>query len=218
MAGYSESHNPSTGDFGEGVSLGFATSLSDHTVLTASYLNQGNNNDDSDSWNGKGSYAELGAGRYTVFGGEELGAAEIIAGVGYMSIKNKRDFEYVNVELLKPYIQPCIGISHEIIDIAFIPRIAYITYLSSDYRLADTAEQLEVGRFFDEKKNTLVLEPGFMVRLGYKHVKVNFQYGLSTFNYKSNYAEDFEPYYNRHVHLGLNFLITDRFLLPEKKE
>ncbi len=217
-AGYSESHNPSTGEFGEGIALGFATSASDHTVLTASYLNHSNNNNDGNNWNGKGSYVELGVGCYTVFGNEEMGAAEIIGGVGYMTIKNNRESEYIDTHLLKTYIQPTIGISHKVIDVAFTPRISYISYLYSDYQLIDASEQFEVRNFFYKKKNTLVLEPGITIRLGYKYVKVDFQYGSSSFSYQSSNVEDFEPYYSRYIHLGLNFLITDRFLLPEKDE
>jgi hypothetical protein len=91
-----------------------------------------------------------------------------------------------------------------------------MTYLSHDYMLTEPTDQLEVRKYFDNKKNAFVFEPGFMVRLGYKHIKLNFQYGFSTFNYESATSEDFEPYFNRYVQFGLNFLITDRFLLPKK--
>ncbi len=209
--GYNETVNTETGLYAEGFDLKFATSVSDHTVIHSSFTHQWNSSETSDNWSAKGSYFEVGGGRYGVTGAENIAAGEIIGGIGFMSLKNTKGNDYIDAVIIKPYVQPTIGITHKIIDVAFTPRIAYISYLNNDYSIMDVEERSEIRRFFDDKKSTLVIEPGVTLRLGYKNFKLIGQWSYSTFKYESIFDDEFKPYLNRYLSIGLSILITDRY-------
>src|SRR5260221_4708466 len=115
---------------------------------------------------------------------------------------------YVNANYFKPFIQPSIGFSTKIIDIALTPRIGYVTYTSKSDNVTDPQMRSDLDTYYSAKKNTLVFEPGVTVRVGFKNVKLQGQYNNTSFNYTS--STNFNPIDKNFFFLGLSILITDR--------
>jgi hypothetical protein len=163
-----------------------------------------------DDWSGSGSYVELGGGLY---GGkpEEKFLYEGYAGVGYGSIKNKSQVdysEYINMKYIKPFVQPSIGFVTRYFDFALTPRIAYLSFISQDdYSLDTDTEPNSPREFLDDNNNTLVFEPGFLLRAGIPGVKLEIHYNHSSIKEPSgSYIVNNHEFFS----IGLRFLIAER--------
>lgn len=158
---------------------------------------------DSDSdWEVKGSYFEAGAG---IFDHGQAFTGELFAGIGVGSLKNSYDAETIDANYLKFFIQPSGGFTSKVIDMAFTPRIGWVTYTNHDSNVDDAL----VEDYFSEKKTTFVFEPGVTVRFGYRNIKLQYQFNYSTFNYEG--TDEFDPVGNEFSSLSLYILITDRW-------
>jgi hypothetical protein len=138
-------------------------------------------------------------------------AAYRIAGFFKVSILAKttnRASDYIDVNYVKPFIQPSIGFSSKYFDLELTPRVAYLSYTSqNDYRLDPTTEPNSPRQFFEENHNTFIFEPGIMVRGGIPGVKLEIQYNFSTIREPSDsYFVNNQEF----VSVGLRFLISER--------
>jgi hypothetical protein len=156
----------------------------------------------SDEWEVKGTYFDAGVGIFNH--GKEF-TGEIFAGIGVGSMKNSYDFEKIDAKYLKFFIQPSGGFTSKVIDMAFTPRIGWVTYTKHSSNVTDPL----VEDFFSQKKTTFVFEPGVTIRMGYKNVKFQYQYNYSTFSYEG--TDEFDPVGNRFSSFSLYVLITDRW-------
>jgi hypothetical protein len=194
-----------------GVGLQGGYAISEKVAAIGSFYSmKGDDINDDNEWRGNGAYFELGAG---FFGGnpEKKFIYEAYAGVGAGSIKNvnlTNPGDFINVKYLKPFIQPTVAFSTKYFDLALTPRIAYLTYTTQDdYNFDVDLEQLNPQEFFDKNSNTLVFEPGIMIRGGFPGAKLELQYNYSTLNGPS---ENFPVINSSFLSIGLRFLISER--------
>ena len=200
-ASYAES------DDGAGVGLMAATAVTDHFALITSYyhLSQKAN----DTWKGKGSYFEFGGGYYSPIADTRF-VYEVFVGAGWANIHNENNGETVDVKYFKPFIQPSIGITHKIYEIAFTPRIGVSSYTSHSITLTDPDQQVAAEKFFDDRKTTFVFEPGVTLRCGYKNIKGQLAVNLSSFTYATDDNQE-ANINNTFITMGVNFLISKRY-------
>jgi hypothetical protein len=164
---------------------------------------------------GKGTYFELGIGKFN-HGKKSKLAGEIFLGLGYGSIRNTYQDQDANLKFIKPFIQPSGGFSSAMLDIALTPRISWVNYISKsgNSSIADD--------FYSKKKSTITFEPGVTIRLGYKNVKLQYQYTYSTFKY--SFISNDPPYEGQMVNpinnhfesLSVAVFISDRWVRKKK--
>lgn len=199
-----------------GFNVQFATAIDSNLALISSlYSMKGIDYDyglgsDDDIWHGRGSYFEIGVGKFGYSSQSKL-SYELFAGIGYGSMKNKTNYSSVDGKYIKPFIQPSIGISGGIVEFALTPRIGLVSYISNTNSMITPAYEERVDNFFNEKKNTLVFEPGATFRIGYRNVKIQAQYCYSTFKYESPDQESISPVNPEYISVGIHVLFSNRF-------
>lgn len=197
--------------YANGIGIQGAYAITDKVAAIGSFYSmKGNDPYADEEWEGNGSYVEFGAG---MFGGkpEQMFLYEAFLGVGSGSIKNEsliNQGEYINVKYLKPFIQPSFAFSSKYFDLAFTPRIAYLTYTDKEsFYFTQSGLPLTPDVYFEENDNKILFEPGIMIRGGLPGVKLELQYNYSTingtFDENSLANKDF-------FSIGLRFLISER--------
>ena len=157
----------------------------------------------TDTWDSRAKYLEAAIGK---FGSAKQGpwVYEAFLGLGYASIKHEKSGpkEAIQTKFIKPYIQPSFGIRSKIVDFAVTPRIAMVSYLSDRINIADKEQAVSANEFFENKKTSIVFEPGATLRLGVRNFKLQFQYVYTSFSYNSTSSL---TYYDHIVSVGINF-------------
>lgn len=195
----------------DGIGLQGAYAISEKVGIISSFSSLWGTDESQDyEWEGNGTYFELGAG---LFGGKQENKFlyEAFAGIGSGSIRNTslvNRGEFFNVKYLKPFIQPSVAFSTKYFEMALTPRIAYISYTSQDdFQFGQNPEQIDPREYFDKNHNTMVFEPGIMIRGGFPGAKLELQYSYSTLK------EPLEEYFvinSDYFSIGLRFIIAGR--------
>jgi hypothetical protein len=218
QGGYAESYGNYT-DAG-GVSVQAAYAVNNNYAITGSYYGlkglkeQGSYLGSSPSeWDSKGSYLELGGGKYGSFNSKPF-AWEAFAGLGLGSITNSQLKTNINMKLIKSFIQPSIGYISKYVDLILTPRIGLVSYTSHTSSFVDPMISQQVDEFFEKNKNTLVFEPGITLRAGIKNVKLQLQYNYSTFKTDLGNEEN-TPVNKDYFSIGFYILISERYIKVE---
>lgn len=199
-------------DIAQGFHAQLAIAIDSNIAVISSFYGLKSIDDEtSGGWTGKGSYVELGIGKFKTNTSSKI-TGEIFIGAGLGTLKNTLTSQYVNARYLKPFVQPTIGFTSRYFDVALTPRIALVSYLSHSQQL-DAEGNRQITSFFSRKEKTLVFEPGLTIRAGFEHVKIQFQSNYSTFSYES---ENFDPVHKRYSSIGLFFLVTERWSKKRK--
>ncbi len=213
QGGYAASFGQDTDADGVALQAGYAVSNS--LTVMGSYCSlkglkeQGYIGSAPSEWDSKGSYLELGVGKYGTFTSKSF-AWEVFAGLGTGTIKNNRAIEYVDCKLVKPFLQPSFGYISKYLDIIFTPRMGIVSYTSHSSSLLDPQQAQQTYDFFDSDKNTFVFEPGITLRGGYKSMKLQLQYNTTTF--KADINNDAITVVNKdYISIGVYFLISGRY-------
>lgn len=198
--GLSATYNKNDYTDAEGLNVMAAAAVdSNMAVLCSFYSLKSSGDSQSNEWSGKGNYFELGIGLFERGKTSRLNG-EIFVGLGYGTINSTDNYNtHINLKFLKPFIQPSGGFSTGALDIAFTPRIGLVQYVSNS----------GARDFFAEKKSTLVFEPGVTVRLGYRNVKLQYQFTYSTFKY--SFDQGGNPINSHHESLSVAIMISDRW-------
>ena len=191
---------------GTGLGLSAAYSFSDKWAgITSFYsINFGEDKDDPE-FRKRGTYFELGGGRYGSFASGRVGW-EVFGGLGFCGIRNEDGTERINVGFIKPFVQPSIGYLSPYFDLIFTPRVAMVGYTKKDIRTTDVQYRRMANDFFEQHGTSLVFEPGITVRAGYKNTKVFLQTNYSTFK---NEFEGNTVAANNFVNVGVNLLFSN---------
>jgi hypothetical protein len=185
-----------------------AVATGKHTAVISSYYEICSDEANSD---GSGKYFEFGIGRFSYSQKTKL-TAEIFLGTGFGSIRNVYDGARIDLKYVKPFIQPSVGFSSRFIDLAFTSRIAFVSYTSNSVSFSDVSQQYAFHKFWEEKRNSMVFEPGFTIRAGFKLVKLQIQYSHTSFNYDwSSESEKHSAVYNDYFSAGIFVLISNRW-------
>jgi hypothetical protein len=218
QGGYAESYGDYTDAGGGLVQAAYAVS-NDYAIIGSYYglkglKEQGSYLGSSPSeWNSKGSYLELGGGKFGGFNSKPF-AWEAFAGLGFGSITNSQLNTNIDMKLIKPFIQPSIGYISKYVDLILTPRIGLVSYTSHTSSFADPVISQQVDEFFEKNKNTLVFEPGITLRAGIKNVKLQLQYNYSTFNTDLD-SEEYTLVNKDYFSIGIYILISERYLKDE---
>ena len=155
-----------------GIDGQFAYAISDQVgvMLNASYANRA----DTGSKNfHKHTFAEMGAGysiplggpgRFEIYGGGGMGWVD--AKFGYNGLFNTYVVNRSNAVLTRLFLQPTIGLTNNVFDGSFTPRIVMLNVNNTD-------------KEFSNNTWTPFVEPTFTAKVGWKYVKMVFQIGLS---------------------------------------
>jgi len=194
-----------------GIGFQGAYAVSEKVGIISSFSSLWGSDDSPDyEWEGDGTYFELGAG---LFGGKQENKFlyEGFVGIGSGSIRNTslvNRSEFMNVKYLKPFLQPSIAFSTKYFELAVTPRIAYLTYTSQDdFNFGPNPEQLNPQEYFDENHNTVVFEPGIMIRGGFPGAKLELQYNHSSLKEP---LEGNSVINDDYFSIGLRFIIAGR--------
>ena len=203
----------STAEDAQGFHVQAAGSVSDHFALLTSVYAMSNDNSSSDNWTGKGTYFEVGGGHFGSFGSNNTFIYETFAGVGFGGIRNSYQDQKLDVNFIKPFIQPSIGISQKWVDIALTPRFGLVSYTDHSIQTNDASYRTAAENYFNDQGTTFVFEPGMTVRAGYKNFKLQLQFNVSTFSYHAENANsNSNPSINNtYLGLGLHYLISKRY-------
>jgi hypothetical protein len=199
---------------GPGGKAAYAVSDKFH-VMGSFYAMENTTNSDMDEWEGKGSYWEFGTGLYGGFKKPRF-RYEAVLGFGKGRIENTSlitSGNYINSTFIKPFVQPSWGFVSRFFEIAFTPRIAFLSFQNTqDYQLLPQ-QRLDAMKFYDQRSNNLVLEPGLTLRGGYETLMLDLQYSFSTLQ---EVSQEFFVINDEHFSIGLRFLIPDRKYAKKK--
>lgn len=155
-------------------------------------------------WAGQGVFYEIGAGTYGTFD-NKMFTYEVFGGLGSGYVRNQnpdRANEILTTKIFKPYIQPSIGISTAIFEVAFTPRLAYASYNMTGYNSISGGNVIE-----QNKRGSMVIEPGMTLRAGFRGTKFQLQYNYSTFDSPEGITGLMK---NTSLTFGLFFLLSQR--------
>lgn len=198
--GKSASYNRDDATYTEGLNVMAAAAVDSNRAVLFSFYSLKSSSESQD-WNGMGNYIELGYGLFERGKLSKLNG-EIFVGLGYGAINNIGIDDHINLKYLKPFIQPSGGFSTGVLDMAFTPRIGLVQYISNN-----PSNELS-NDFYSKKKSTFVFEPGVTVRLGYRYVKLQYQFTYSTFKYSQGAGN---PINSHHESLSLILMVSDRW-------
>jgi hypothetical protein len=214
QAGYGLSAGNETDADGVALQAAYAVSKS-YAIMGSYYSLKGLEEQGSylgtapSEWDSKGSYLEAGAGKFGTIKSKPF-AWEVFAGLGGGSIKNSMVDAHLDVNILKPFLQPSFGYISKYVDVILTPRIGLVTFTSHSSVLDDPQQSQQSDDFFDRNKNTFVFEPGITIRGGYQRMKIQLQYNYTTF--KTDVESDEITFVNKdYVSIGVYFLITGRY-------
>lgn len=140
-----------------------AYSLTDHIGTQFTYMSRNNHND----------YIFEGGIGYFLRYKDNL-AFETYGGYGSGMVARNR--ENINMDLKRIYLQPSLGYTSEIIDIIFTLRFTEVNYNVNYSNNMPQTNTVDPDLYIMDKQNYFFCEPGFTVRLGYKYIKLQYQY------------------------------------------
>lgn len=166
--------------------LQLAVAVTDHIGIMANGFYRGHTADNN--YRHRGGLAEVGAGYFHNFNNQVV--VETFAGIGLGNVYKQETFkDSTNTAYLAQFranatrffIQPGIGYSHRFFDLAFTPRFSFVKYAnfsSENYREQDLKRDfLDNGQL--TRSMYVFAEPAITVRVGYKFVKLQAQYGVT---------------------------------------
>ena len=147
---------------------------------------------------------ELGAGYYTSKGDRTKYIADVYAGLGYGQLKTD-GFVTGDMQHIHFFMQPGIGLSNKVVDLAFNIRLGALSYsyFASEYSAVSNYNIYE--KLPGNGNLYFFAEPALTFRLGYKFAKFQTQIIVSKIN--SDWAYDFFVI-NMGLHFSLEYLYS----------
>lgn len=208
--------NGSTGDDFGGVEVQAAYSPADNIGVIGNFMHGGGGQSGFSGKGGEGTLGELGVGYFT---SQSNFVFETYGGVGFGNVENRyhENDTYAGrsqFNLMRVFVQPNIGFSHDIVDIAFSTRFCYLTY--NNLRVRD-AGLMQPGTYNEVMRvaanpNNILVEPAILIRLGWRFVKFQFQT-----TYSANLSNSALPMKQVLFSGGLHFSFAERFFPKRDK-
>ena len=131
---------------------------------------------------GNGRILELGGGYFRPFG--HSGTFEVFGGMGLGRVENRyNEGEITEVKFRRYFAQPSIGYKRQLFEAAFAVRVVALDYQKINYQFfAPTvdnsdflANELPHLRYIENNPFSIIIEPAFTIRFGFKYVKFQTQ-------------------------------------------
>jgi hypothetical protein len=115
---------------------------------------------------------------------------------------------YSDLKSGKLFLQPSIGFSFDIFDVALSTRFCRLSFNEVNNHINGQVDQYDYEELYNVAQNKIYyfLEPAFTLRVGWKNIKVQFQAAIDS--YFNNPDIPFEGY---HFGLGLQYVFAERF-------
>jgi len=179
-----------------GTDIQGAYAVSDHLGIMAAGSFDKANVKESNSDYHKHHYGELGLEYFTSMG--KIGRFELGAGMGRGSATAVDHYDFISPRELKAtgkynklFISSDVGLQTGMLDLGVVARLGNVSF--TEFETSSTT--------YTNTKSATFFEPAALMRLGWKHIKLESQIGFSK-PFKKDLAFDYEPFY---FSLGLNF-------------
>ncbi len=195
-----------------------AYSISNRFAIMTNYMNASGGNLNSNDW-GKGQYLEGAFGYYNNYKKNKV--FQVFAGMGIGNQQHKYqessysfmgrgaiyyDIGSSDLSFRKYFIQPSIGYTNKIVDIAFTSGLGMLSFYNINNNIqSDRQPYLDLDAIA-KNRNRFQLENALTLRLGWNYVKVQFQ--LQTSHQLAKPSLKFEQ---GAASMGLSFAFADRF-------
>ncbi len=198
----------STTDDAAGIGLQAAAAIDSSLAVMSSFYSL-KADEYADGWDGHGRYFEIGLGKFKTIGHSNF-VYDIFAGVGFGRIENHDNAgSSLNVNFMKPFVQSSIGLSTPWFELAFTPRFALVNNTNFENKLIDPVDYSQAENFFRKNKTKFVVEPGLTMRAGYKGLKANFNFSVSSYNPGAEFEESSPNIV--YLGIGVSALISKRY-------
>lgn len=193
-----------------------AYSITNRVAVMANYLYMDGGSRETDNW-GRGEYFESAVGYYKPF--RKKGVFEVFAGMGVgdqhhqyerssVSFLGVSKYNIGNSDLsfTKVFIQPSIGMSSKVVDMAFTAGFSRLNF--HKVRNGINEDELEYQDVMDisNHRTSYLLENAITLRGGWKYLKLQLQYQTST-----NLSSPKLKFEEGLGSIGLHFAFAERF-------
>lgn len=194
-----------------------AYSVSNRFAVMANYMKAEGGNLSSNDW-GKGKYLEAAFGYYNPYKKNKV--FQVFAGMGignqqhqyeessysFMVGTSYYDIGSSDLSFRKYFMQPSIGYTNKIVDIAFTSGLGMLSFYKVNNNINTEKQPYFEVESIAKNRNRFLLENALTLRLGWNYVKVQFQ--LQTSHQLGKPALKFE---GGGASMGLSFAFADRF-------
>lgn len=187
-------------NYAEGPFIQAAAAVDSNLAFMSSYYFMQDKEASDAEIKGHGSHFEIGVGKFWPIKKSKW-IGEVFVGTAIASIKNKVNGDALEVKYSKPFIQPSIGYRGNVFEFAFTSKIGIVNYFNFNNQLTDQDRFDAAESFESRNKTTLVFEPGFTWRIGWKNIKFQAQTCATTFSYSG--WEGYEAVNQVYVGVGL---------------
>lgn len=161
----------------------------------------------SDIEYGKGRYLEVGVGRFTELKKGSNWRAEMYAGLGSGNVNSRFSFgDFARTGFTKVFLQPAIAYRISRFEMAFVPRLNYVSWRVEDASITNSANADHLSEINAIRNNNSFFgfEPSLLVRGGNRQLKVQAALTLLNYNLGNNPSgEDLAE--NLNLSIGLSF-------------
>lgn len=208
--------NGCTGDDFGGLEIQAAYSPADNIGVIGNFIHGGGGESGFSGKGGEGTLGEAGVGYFTR---QSNFVFETYGGVGFGNAENRyhENGSYAGASrfsLMRVFVQPTVGFSHDIVDVAFSTRFCYLSYNNPRVRDAGlmTFDTYNEVMRVSASPNHILFEPAILIRLGWRFVKFQFQT-----TYSANLSNRTLPMQQFLFSGGLHFSFAERFFPKRDK-
>ena len=167
----------STGHEYSGYEVQTAVAPADHFGIMLNGFRVKKDNNINDRW-GKGYLVEGAIGTFIPW--DKHSIFEIYGGMGYGNIENGyNDQSSSLLDFNRIFIQPSVGFTSEYFDLAISSKICGLKYNNIKLHGNIESDDLENITYINQHPLSILFEPAFTLRTGWKYLKIQFQMGFS---------------------------------------
>lgn len=210
-----------TGDETSTVDVQAAYAVTDKFAVIGNFMSAKGGDESAGNW-GRGSYGDLGFGYYKAFEGYYV--FDCFVGLGLANQQHAYNRQETNtggtsvtvsngsseLRYARWFLQPSIGLTFNAFDVAFTPAFSYVNFTKvNNNMLVSNEDYLDLDAIAAHR-NSVLFEPAFTIRGGWKYVKVQAQYSAA-----SNLSNPDLNFLKSKASIGLSFAIAPRYKLKK---
>ncbi|MFC2116548.1 hypothetical protein ACFLTU_08725 [Bacteroidota bacterium] len=158
---------------------------------------------------GSGQFVEFGTGYYLPIPHHDRLVFETYGGLGFGKVLSGYNSLSSSLKFQRYFLQPSIGFTGKVFDIAFSYRFSLLNYTDINYKANIPHDEALYLNNLVETNLSLLSEPALTIRLGYENVKFQLQLGFS----KNASIPEFRNNFN--FNIGVFMAITDKYNMTQ---